>query len=36
MSFHMFIDIMFKVILIILVALAHRVFKEDKKWTKKC
>ena len=35
MSFHMFIDIMFKIILIILVVLTHKVFKEDKKWTKK-
>ena len=30
MDFHMFIDIMFKVILIILVVIAHKVFKEDK------
>ena len=35
MSFHMFIDIMFKVILIILVVIAHKVFKEDNKWIKK-
>lgn len=30
MSFHMFIDIMFKIILLILVVIAHKVFKEDK------
>ena len=30
MSFHMFIDIMFKVILIILLVLAHKVFKGGK------
>ena len=30
MSFHMFIDIMFKVILIILLALTHKVFKGGK------
>ena len=30
MSFHMFMDIMFKVILIILLVLAHKVFKGGK------
>ena len=30
MGFHMFIDIMFKVILIILLVLAHKVFKGGK------
>lgn len=30
MSFHMFIDIMFKIILIILLLLAHKVFKGGK------
>ena len=30
MSFHMFIDIMFKVILIILFVIARKIFKEDK------
>ena len=30
MSFHMFIDIMFKVILIILLVLTHKVFKGGK------
>ena len=30
MSFHMFIDIMFKVILLILLVLAHKVFKGGK------
>ena len=35
MSFHMFIDIMFKVILITLIVIAHKVFKEDNKWIKK-
>ena len=30
MSFHMFIDIMFKVILIILLVMAHKVFKGGK------
>ena len=30
MSFHMFIDIMFLVILIILFVIARKVFKEDK------
>ena len=30
MSFHMFIDIMFKVILLILLVLTHKVFKGGK------
>ena len=30
MSFHLFIDIMFKVILIILLVLTHKVFKGGK------
>ena len=30
MSFHMFIDIMFKVILVILLVIVHKVFKEGK------
>ena len=30
MSFHMFIDIMFKVILIILAVIVHKVFKGGK------
>ena len=30
MSFHMFIDIMFKIILLILLVLAHKVFKGGK------
>ena len=32
MGFHMFVDIMFKIILLILLVIAHKVFKEDKKW----
>ena len=36
MSFHMFIDIMFKIILVILLVIAHKVFKGENKWTKKC
>ena len=35
MSFHMFIDIMFKVILVTLIVIAHKVFKEGHKWIKK-
>ena len=30
MSFHMFIDIMFKVILLILLVISHKVFKGGK------
>lgn len=35
MSFHIFIDIMLKVILIILIVIAHKVFKGVNKWIKK-
>lgn len=35
MSFHMFIDIMFKIILLILLVIVHKVFKEGNKWMKK-
>ena len=31
MNFHMFIDILFKIILIILAVITHKVFKGDKK-----
>ena len=30
MSFHMFIDIMLKIIMVILFVIARKVFKEDK------
>lgn len=30
MAFHMFVDIMFKIILLILLVLVHKVFKGDK------
>lgn len=30
MAFHMFVDIMFKIILLFLLVLAHKVFKGDK------
>ena len=35
MSFHMFIDIIFKVILLILLVIVHKVFKGDNKWIKR-
>ena len=30
MSFHMFVDIMFKIIILVLIVIAHKVFKGDK------
>ena len=33
MTFHMFVDIMFKIIILVLIVLAHKVFKGGKdKW----
>ena len=34
MGFHIFIDIMFKIILLLLLIIAHKVFKEEDKWMK--
>lgn len=34
MGFHIFVDIMFKIIILVLLVIAHKVFKGDKKWMK--
>lgn len=30
MGFHIFVDIMFKIIILVLIVIAHKVFKGDK------